>query len=93
MRHSAGPWSSAGQHIFVYLSTNSQQYLKKLYGINQGPRWDCLMKKKPEVENLVTQSLLVKTLLVMLITLLIWKIYIFRWAEHLGFSAKFVNYH
>jgi hypothetical protein len=25
--------------------------------MNQGPRWDCLMKKKPEVENLVTLSL------------------------------------
>jgi hypothetical protein len=70
--HSAGSWysampqardhdpalcqHSAGPHVFVYISANSQQNSKIFYSMNQGPWWDCLMKK-PEVENLVTLSL------------------------------------
>jgi hypothetical protein len=47
--HSAESWSSAmphsaGPHIFVYISANSQQNSKIFYSMNQGPRWDCLMK-------------------------------------------------
>jgi hypothetical protein len=36
---------SAGPHIFGYISANSQQNSKIFYSMNQGPRWDCLMKK------------------------------------------------
>jgi hypothetical protein len=36
---------------------NSNLYLKRFYPLNQGPRMDVLMKKKPRVENLVTLSL------------------------------------
>jgi hypothetical protein len=35
----------AGPHIFVYISANSQQNSKIFYSMNQGPRWECLMKK------------------------------------------------
>jgi hypothetical protein len=44
------------KHIFGNSSANSKQKLKIFYCVNQGPRWDCLMKKQ-EVKNLVTLSL------------------------------------
>jgi hypothetical protein len=37
--------------------TNSKPYAKRLKSVYQGPGGSCLMKKKPEVENLVTLSL------------------------------------
>jgi hypothetical protein len=51
---------NAGPHIFVYVSENSQQNSKILYSMNQGPRCDCFMKKKPEVKNLATLTLQIK---------------------------------
>jgi hypothetical protein len=48
---------STGPHIFVYILANSQPNSKIFFSMNQGPRWDCLRKKKPEIENLVALSL------------------------------------
>jgi hypothetical protein len=36
---------SAGPYVFVYISANLQQNSKIFWSMNQGPKWDCLMKK------------------------------------------------
>jgi hypothetical protein len=49
---------NAGPHIFINISVKSQRNSKIFYGKNhQGPRWDCFINKKSEVENLVRVSL------------------------------------